>query len=368
VTVVCPQGHGRDRDAYEVVEDVEIHRFPLRAAGGGAAGFALEYGAALARTAALIRRLSRVRRFDVVHACNPPDPLILTARGLRRRGAATIFDHHDLVPELYVSRFGKDRGLVYRSTFLAERLAFSTADVVLATNESYRRVALERGRKQPEDVFVVRSGPELDRLRRVPEDPALRRGKRHLLAYIGVMGPQDGVDHALRALALLQSRRTDWHAVVIGGGDVLDEMKRLASSLGLNGSVEFTGRVPDEDVSVRLSTADVCLAPDPKNPLNDVSTMNKIVEYMAFSQPMVSYDLTEARVSAGDAALYATPNDVGAFAACIEELLDAPTLRAEMGALGRRRVEEKLSWKHSEAQLLAAYERALELARRRRRR
>ncbi|HEY7537931.1 MAG TPA: glycosyltransferase family 4 protein [Gaiellaceae bacterium] len=367
VTVVCPQGHGRDEDAYEVVEDVEIHRFPLRAAGKGAAGFALEYGAALVRTSALIRRLSRVRRFDVVHACNPPDPLILTARGLRRRGAATIFDHHDLVPELYVSRFGKDRGLVYRSTFLAERLAFSTADVVLATNESYRRVALERGRKQPEDVFVVRSGPELDRLRRVPEDPSLRRGKRHLLAYIGVMGPQDGVDHALRALALLQSRRTDWHAIFIGDGDVLEEMKSLASSLGLNGNVEFTGRMWDEDVSVRLSTADVCLAPDPKNPLNDVSTMNKIVEYMAFSQPIVSYDLTEARVSAGGAALYATPNDVGAFAECIEQLLNAPTLRAEMGALGRRRVEEKLSWKHSEVQLLAAYERALELARKRRR-
>jgi glycosyltransferase involved in cell wall biosynthesis len=367
VSVICPQGSRHDTALHEVLEGVDIHRYPLRPAAAGAVGYAREYASALSRTWSLIRRLSRTRRFDVVHACNPPDILVLTAVGLRRRGAAIIFDHHDLVPELYVSRFGGDRGLLYKSTFFYERLAFATADVVLATNESYRRVALGRGRKQPEDVFVVRSAPDLERFRPVPEEPSLRRSKRHLIAYLGVMGPQDGVDHALRALAKLRVRRDNWHAVFIGGGDVLDEMQALAASLGLSGSVEFTGRIPDEDVIVRLSTADVCLAPDPKNPLNDVSTMNKIVEYMALARPVVSYDLKEARVSAGDAALYAAANDIGALAACIEQLLDSPTRRAEMGTLGRRRVEDELSWKRSEEQLLAAYERALELRSGRRR-
>lgn len=366
VTVVCPRGRRQDTAAYEVLDGVEIHRYPLRPAEGGAGGYAREYAVALARTTSLVRRLAKRKRVAVVHACNPPDVLILTGAWLRRRGAATVFDHHDLVPELYVSRFGRDRGGLYRATFLAERLAFANADVVLATNESYRQVAMDRGRKQAEDVFVVRSAPDLERFRPVAPVPELRRSKRHLIAYLGVMGPQDGVDHALNALAVLRDRRDDWHAVFIGAGDVLEDMKALASSLELDGRVEFTGRVPDADVIALISTADVCLAPDPKNPLNDVSTMNKIVEYMALGRPVVSYDLKEARVSAGEAALYAEPNDIRAFAACIESLLDAPERRERMGASGRRRVEQELSWSHSEEQLLAAYERALELARRRR--
>jgi glycosyltransferase involved in cell wall biosynthesis len=365
VTVICPQGRGRDTEPHVVLDEVDIHRYPLQGADGGALSYASEYASALSRTASLIRRVGGSTVFDVVHACNPPDALILTAWWSRRRGAAVVFDHHDLVPELYVSRFGR-RGLLHRATLVAERVAFSLADVVLSTNESYRRVALGRGRKSPEDVFVVRSAPDMERFRSVPADDSLRRGQRFLLAYLGVMGPQDGVDHALEALAALHRARRDWHAVFVGAGDVFDRMKALARKLGLRGSVEFTGRVPDEDVIRILSTADVCLAPDPKNPLNDVSTMNKIIEYMALSRPIVSYDLVEARVSAGSAALYAAPNDIQDFARCIGELLDSPARREEMGRAGRRRVEDKISWRHSEEQLLAAYERALMLAGRRR--
>jgi glycosyltransferase involved in cell wall biosynthesis len=367
VTVVCPQGRGRDSGSYEVIDGIKIHRYPLRAAERGAIGYAREYGSALWRTAAIVRRLSRTTRFDVVHACNPPDVLILTAYPQRRNGAALIFDHHDLVPELFVSRFAKT-GWLQRGTFLAERAAFAAAHVVLSTNESYRRVAIERGRKRPEDVFVVRSAPDTDRFRPGPGTESLRNGKKHLLAYLGVMGPQDGVDHALRALEALRARREDWRAVFVGGGDVLDEMKALSRSLGLSDVVEFTGRVTDDDLIRMLSTADVCLAPDPKNPLNDVSTMNKIVEYMALARPIVSYDLKESRVSAGEAALYAAPNDVQDFARCIDDLLDSPERRAEMGKSGRKRVEDELSWRRSEQSLLAGYERALELARSRRRR
>ncbi|MGI8886652.1 MAG: glycosyltransferase family 4 protein [Gaiellaceae bacterium] len=362
VTVICPQGRGRDTEPHIVLDGVDIHRYPLDAAGGGALSYAREYAAALSRTASLIRKRSRSIAFDVVQVCNPPDALILTAWSLRRRGTAVIFDHHDLVPELFVSRFGR-RGALYRATLVAERLAFRLAHVVLSTNESYRRVALERGHKQPEDVFVVRSAPDAKRFSSVPADDILRRGQRHLLAYLGVMGPQDGVDNALRALAILRQTRTDWHAIFIGSGDVFEQMRTLAAELGLAESVEFTGRIPDEDVIRILSTADVCLAPDPLNPLNDVSTMNKIIEYMALSRPIVSFDLTEARVSAGGAALYAAPNDIDDFARRIDELLDSPSLREEMGKSGRRRFEDEISWSRSEEQLLAGYERALTLAR-----
>lgn len=357
VTVICPRGRDRDTEPQVEIDGVAIHRYQLHAASGGAVGYAREYSTALMRTASLVRRLERRSRFDFVHACNPPDGLLLAALPLRRRGAAFIFDHHDLVPELFVSRFGR-HGLGYRGTLVAERLAFRLADVVLSTNDSYRRVALDRGHKRPDDVFVVRSAPRTDLFRPVPADTSFKRNKAHLLAYLGVMGPQDGVDHALRALARLAALRNDWHAVFVGSGDVFDDMRALAVELGLDDAVEFTGRVPDADVVRILSTADVCLSPDPLNPLNDVSTMNKVVEYMAIGRPIVSYELVEARVSAADSALYARANDIDDFARCIAELLDDPSQRREMGEAGRRRVENELSWAHSEAQLLAGYERA----------
>jgi len=365
VSVICPRGRRQDTEPYALVDGVEIHRYALEAAGGGAPTYAREYASALFQTARLVRRLTRGRGFDVVHACNPPDALILTSLAARREGAGIIFDHHDLVPELYVSRFGR-KGLLHRATLVAERLAFRVADVVVSTNESYRRVAIGRGRKRPEDVFVVRSAPDLTRFRPLPPDPSLRRSREHLLAYLGVMGPQDGVDHALRALAILKETRTDWHATFIGAGDVFEEMVSLAAELGLGEDVDFTGRIPDEDVIRILCTADVCLSPDPRNPLNDVSTMNKIVEYMALGRPIVSYDLTEARVSAAEAALYAAPDDTRDFARCISVLLDSPAEREAMGEVGRRRVADEISWSHSEAHLLAAYERAVELGARRR--
>lgn len=365
VSVICPMGQTTDREAFQDWEGVRIHRYPLQPAQGGPVGYVKEYSTALWHTRRLALKLDRETPFDVVQACNPPDLLLLAVGPLKRRGAAMVFDHHDLVPELYESRFDRGRDLLYRLTVKAERATFRRADVVISTNQSYRRVALERGGKSSDDVFVVRSAPDLSRFVPSPPDRTLARGKEHLLAYIGVMGPQDGVDHALRALAHLAERRQDWHAIFIGGGDVFEDMRALAGQLGLGDAVEFPGRIPDEDVTRILSTADVCLAPDPKNPLNDVSTMNKIVEYMAMSRPLVSYDLIEARESAGEAALYVTANDERAFADGIARLLDDPAERRRMGELGRQRVEQALSWEHSERSLLAAYERALGRARRR---
>jgi glycosyltransferase involved in cell wall biosynthesis len=368
VVVICPQGATRDTESFARIEDVEIHRYPLQPATGGPSGYAREYGIALVQTLRLALRLDRERPFDVVQACNPPDLLFLCALPLRLRGARFVFDHHDLVPELFLSRFGRG-GLLYRGSALLERATFALADAVISTNESYRRVAIERGHVPPERVTVVRSAPDLERFVPLPPDPALRRGRAHLLCYLGVMGPQDGVDYALRALAELRGPlgRDDFHATFIGGGDAFDDMVALARALALDDVVEFTGRVPDEVVQRYLSTADVCLAPDPRNPLNDVSTMNKIVEYMAMSRPLVSFDLVEARVSAGEAALYATPNDEREFAALIAELLDDPERRAAMGRLGRERVEAALSWRTSRERLLQAYEELLARPGRRRR-
>ncbi|MEU8959047.1 glycosyltransferase family 4 protein [Streptomyces sp. NPDC048518] len=354
VHVICPRGTKRDTEAEAVIDGVRVHRYPLRAATGGPAGYLREYGTALWHTARLARAVGPV---DVVHACNPPDLLFLPALWLKRRGARFVFDQHDLVPELYLSRFDRGKDLLYRGVCALERMTYRAADVVLATNESYRDVAVRRGGQRPEDVFVVRSAPDAGRFHPVPAEPELKRGKPHLLCYLGVMGPQDGVDYALRALAKLRDDlgRTDWHAVFVGAGDAFDAMVELSKRLGLSEQVQFTGRIPDADLARYLSTADVCLSPDPRNPLNDVSTMNKVLEYMVMGRPIVSFDLREARVSAGEAALYAPANDEAEFARLIALLLDDPEQRARMGKLGQERIGGRLSWRNSQRSLLDAY-------------
>ncbi|MFJ9077515.1 glycosyltransferase family 4 protein [Streptomyces sp. NPDC102278] len=354
VHVICPQGATRDTETEVEIDGVRIHRYPLRAATGGPAGYLREYGSALWHTVRLAREVGPV---DVVHACNPPDLLFLPALWLKRRGARFVFDQHDLVPELYLSRFDRGQDLLYRAVLALERRTYRAADIVLATNESYRDVAMRRGGRRPADVFVVRSAPDTDRFRPVPPEPELKRGKPHLLCYLGVMGPQDGVDYALRALATLRDElgRTDWHAVFVGSGDSFDAMVELSRRLGLSEQVQFTGRIPDGDLVRYLSTADVCLSPDPLNPLNDVSTMNKVLEYMVMGRPIVSFDLREARVSAGEAALYAPANDEAEFAGLIALLLDDPEKRAHMGKIGQERINGPLSWRNSQASLLAAY-------------
>ena len=358
VTVICPTGANRDHLLEEVIDEVRILRYPLRPAEGGPAGYAREYGLALWHTFRLAVKVRRQGPIDAVHACNPPDLFFLIAWALRPFGARFVFDHHDLVPELFQSRFSRSSALLYRATPLLERLTFTAADGVISTNESYRRVAIERGKVPPDRVAVVRSAPDLSRFVPQPPDARLRHDKRHLLAYLGVMGPQDGVDYALRALKLMRTNlgREDFYCIFMGAGDSFDDMIALSKQLGVDDVVEFPGRVPDEYVQRCLSTADVCLSPDPRNPLNDVSTMNKVLEYMAMSRPIVSFELIEARYSAGGAASYVPANDEMAFAQAISDLLDDPARRTEMGKIGRIRLEEQLSWDHSRRQLVEFYE------------
>lgn len=361
VTVICPTGLNRDQAHEETIDGVRILRYSLRPASGGPAGYVREYSVALWHTMRLAVKVRREGRVDAVHACNPPDLLFLIALVLRPFGAKFVFDHHDLVPELFQSRFTGAGRALYRMTRFVERLTFAAADAVISTNESYRQVAIERGKVPGERVTVVRSAPDLSRF--VPQQPDddLRRGKKYLLAYLGVMGPQDGVDYALRAVKILRENfgHDDVQCTFMGAGDCYDEMIALSRQLGIDDIVDFPGRVPDEFVQRCLSTADVCLSPDPRNPLNDVSTMNKVVEYMAMGRPIVSFDLTEARVSAADAAVYAPANDEFAFAQAIDSLLSDPQRRQRMGELGRQRVEGQLSWDFSRRELVEFYRRVL---------
>lgn len=360
VAVVCAAAADREEVPVEALEGVEIHRYPLRPAAGGA-DYGREYAQALWRIRALVRERVASAPPDVVHAANPPDFLLLAARSARAAGAAFVFDHHDLMPELFRTRYRR-AGPPYRALLAVERRAMRSADVVIATNESYRRLALGRGGVAPEDVFVVRNGPDLERFTPLPPDPELRGGRRFLLAYLGMMGPQDGIDHAVRALAELGRRRDDdWRAILVGEGPVRGKMEALTAKLGLADAVEFAGWRGDLDIRRILSTADLCLAPDPPSPLNDVSTMIKVPEYMAMGKPIASYDLAETRVSAADAAAYASPTPE-ALGALVDELLDDPARREEMSRLAAARIPE-LSWRHSTDVLLAAYERAIEVRR-----
>lgn len=358
VSVISPQPPN-DPDPVKVIEGVHLFRYPLNATASGPASYVKEYWTAWTQTRRLTDTVARTVGFDVIHTCNPPDIFWTVGRKWKKRGKGFVFDHHDLCPELFVSRFGKTGGLLLKSQYWLEKKTFDTADMVIATNESYRDVAIKRGGKRPEDVVVVRSGPRLDRFKRTAPDPSLKRGRKHLVVFFGVMGPQDGVDYAVRAVHAVISKHniTDISFTFIGAGDCFEDLKQLSLDLGLGDYVQFTGRIPDEELMTYLSTADVGMAPDPYNPLNDVSTMNKIVEYMAMGVPIVSFDLKESRYSAADAAVYVTPNDVELFAKAILDLLGDEGRREAMAIVGRQRIEEKLAWDHSRVALVNAYNR-----------
>lgn len=357
VTIICPTGKGYE-SRFEVIDGIHIYRHDLPVEAEGALGYAVEYSSALFWEFVLAWKVLFRRGFDVIHACNPPDLIFLVGGFfkffLRKK---FVFDHHDINPELYEAKFGR-RDFFYKLMVWCERLTFKTANVSIATNESYKKIAIERGGMKPGDVYVVRSGPKLDRLKIVPPVESLKKGRRHLVGYVGVMGKQEGIDYLLRAVEYMVNTlgRTDVHFGLVGGGTSLDELKAYAVELGVADYVTFTGRVPDAELLAMLNTADVCVNPDVANEMNDKSTMNKIMEYMALGKPIVQFDLTEGRFSAQDASLYAARNDHEDMARKIVELLDDPEKRQRMGEFGRRRVEEELEWRYEAPKLLEAYE------------
>ena len=360
VSVVCPKGKGDPK--HQVLDGIDVSKYQPYPPTTQMIGFLAEHLYAFGMTTFLTGKVWRRSRFDALQACNPSDifwPLGLLFRVIG--GSKFVFDQHDLGPELYESRFPEGNRIPYWGLRLLEWCTYRSADHVIATNDSYRGTAIGRGRRPPDSVTVVRSAPDPERLRRREPDRSLRRGRRFLVCYLGVMGPQDGVDIVLRAAHFIVHGvgRSDIAFTLMGTGDCFEELVKLRDELKLHDHVEFTGRAPDELVFRNFSTADLGLSPDPKNPLNDVSTMNKTMEYMAFELPVVAFDLRETRVSAGDAAIYVEPNDVELYGKAILELLEDEPRRRTMGAVGRARIEGELAWRHQRDAYVAVYDRLL---------
>ena len=359
VTVICPKAKGFVK-THEVLEGVAIYRYPLPFDPAGALGFAAEFAWCFAATTLLSLWVSLFGRgFDVLHACNPPDTFWLLGRFWQALGRRFIFDHHDLAPEMFSAKFGRETGLLRRGLLWLERRSLRTADVVVTTNDSHKRVAIERGGREAGDVFVVRSGPDLARFTVHDPNADYRGGKRHLLVYLGEICKQDGVDHMVRAVKLLSEWRDDFAVLFVGGGPHQPVIRAYAEEQGIGAFARFTGRVSDDELCRILSSATLGIDPDPKTPWSDHSTMNKVIEYMFFSLPVVAFDLHETRVSAGEAGRYAEANSDTALAHAIDALLDDAVLRTTMGETGRRRVQDALAWEHSVPPLLEAYDRAL---------
>lgn len=357
VSVICPKGKGYNEE-YEHLEGVHIYRHDLPKEGNGPIGYAREYFSALWHEYRLARKIFKERGFHVIHGCNPPDNIYMVAERFKSKGVDYVFDHHDICPELYEAKFGKTSGPLYKSQLWLERNTYHHCAFAFVTNESYKKIAIERGGMSPDKVYVLRSGPRLERLKIQPPKPEIKRGKKYMVGYLGVIGQQEGIEYLLEAARYLrdQKGRDDIFWGIVGGGPHLDTLRRQARDMGLDDIVEFTGRVSDQVMLEYLNTADACVNPDEYNAMNDKSTMNKVLEYMALGKPIVQFDLTEGRYSAQDASLYAARNDYRSLADNIAHLLDDPELRSRMADTGRSRILNELSWDHTSRALLTAYD------------
>ena len=358
VTVLCPRGKGYMQN-YELLEGIHIYRHPMPKEGNTPAGYLWEYGWALFWEFLYTWWIFFARGFKVIQGCNPPDNIFLVALPFKLFGVKYIFDHHDANPELYYSKYER-KDFFYNTQVWLEKLTYRVSDVVMATNESYRALAISRGGLDPMDAFVVRNGPDLATFKLVPPQPALKYGKPYLVGYVGTMSIQEGLDILLDVALHIKNRgRRDVHFTCVGGGPGLAGLRQMVKDKNLEDTVNFTGRVPDKELLDVLSTADVCVNPDKPCEMNDISTMIKIMEYMALGKPIVQFNLKEGRFSAGDASLYSDNHDlVTDFANKILWLLEHPDDRQRMGEFGRKRVEQHLAWEYSVGNLLAAYERA----------
>lgn len=356
VSVLSPRGKGFKK-VHEVLEGVHIYRHPMPSEGNTPSGYIAEYVAALFWQILFSWWIFFARGFQVVQGCNPPDNIFLVALPFRIFGVKYIFDHHDANPELYLSKYGR-KDLLYETQVWLEKLTYRSSKVVMATNESYRRIAIDRGGLDPDHVFVVRNGPDLEKFRLVSEQPRLKYGKRFLVGYVGTMSVQEGLDILIAAAAQIREQgRTDVHFTCVGGGPGLPALRQMVKDNKLEDMFNCTGRISDQDLLEILSTADVCVNPDRPCEMNDISTMIKVAEYMALGKPIVQFDLKEGRFTAGEASLYCNSSDqVNDFAGKILWLCDHPEERQRMGGIGRGRVEQQLAWKYSVENLLAAYE------------
>jgi glycosyltransferase involved in cell wall biosynthesis len=355
VSVICPKGKNYTKDE-ELLQGVHIFRHDLPEEGNGALGYWKEYTSALSEEIRLARKIYKEIGFDVIHGCNPPDDIYMVARKFRKYGVKYVFDHHDICPELFEAKFGRKSGLLYWSQLFLERQTYKHCTFAFVTNESYKKIAIERGGMNPDKVIVLRSGPKLERMRIQDPDPSIKRGYKYMVGYIGVIGQQEGIEYLLDAAKYIKDRDNNVFWGIVGGGPHLEALRAKSREMGLDDCVEFIGRAPDDQMLKYLNTSDVCVNCDEYNSMNDKSTMNKILEYMALAKPVVQFDLTEGRYSAQDASLYARPNDAVDMAQKITELLNDPDRRHKMGEYGRNRIVNELSWEHTSKALLEGYE------------
>lgn len=359
VSIICPKMKGYTK-SYERIDGIDIYRHPLPLEGSGAWGYLMEYSTALFWELFLSLKIFFKKRFHVIHGCNPPDLIFLTALPFKLLGVKFVFDHHDINPELYIAKFGK-KDLFYRAMLWFEKLTFKTADYSIATNESYKKIAIERGSMPADKVQVVRSGPSLERIKIQPPQEQYKKGRNFLVGYVGVIGVQEGLDLLLESVKYLVSKRNDVQFAIVGGGTSLEDIKQMAKEMGVEEYVDFYGRVSDQMLLDVLNSCDVCVNPDKPTEMNNLSTMNKIMEYMAMKKPIVQFDLKEGRASAQKASLYAKNNDTDDFAEKIMWLLDHEEESAEMAEYGYKRVLNKLSWDHESVKLKKFYAKVLNL-------
>ena len=355
VSVICPKGKGYTQEE-EFLHGVHIFRHDLPIEGNGAIGYAKEYGMALKAELRLAKKIYKTIGFDVIHGCNPPDDIYMVAKHFKKYGVKYVFDHHDICPELFEAKFGKTTGLLYKSQIWLERQTYKHCTFAFVTNESYKKIAIDRGKMDPKKVIVLRSGPKLERMKIQNPKPEFKRGYKYMVGYLGVIGQQEGVEYILECAKYIKARENNVFWGIVGGGPHLETLKQKAKEMGLEDCVEFTGRVPDQQMLDYLNTADVCVNSDTYNSMNDKSTMNKILEYMALAKPIVQFELTEGHYSAQEASLYAEQNNVVDMAEKIIYLLKNPDIRKKMGEFGRRRVVNELSWEHTSKALLKGYE------------
>lgn len=357
VSVICPS-NAKHPARYEEIDGIHIYRHPLPIEGRGAAGFLIEYSAALALQFWLLLKVWRRHGFDVIQACNPPDLLFLLALPFKLLGKKFVFDHHDICPELYVAKYGRT-DFFHRALVIAEKLTFRTADLVISSNETFRQMAIARGGKHPDDVVAVYSIPSAERLRRVAPDPALKRGKPLLVGYVGIIGDQDGVDHLVEAVGIVRERLgfSDFHTVVVGDGPALATVKARAAALGLADEISFSGYVVGEELMRHLGSFDIGVIPDPVNDYNDKISMNKVFEYSAFAVPAAAYPLQETRRLLSDAGTYADDATPAGLARALHALLTDPELREAKARAASRLAGERFAWENERAALISAYRR-----------
>ena len=352
VSVICPKGKGYVKE-FEILQGVNIYRHDLPTEGNGLVGYVREYGTALKEQIRLAKKVYKEVGFNVIQGCNPPDNIYMVANRFKKY----VFDHHDICPELFEAKF-KKKGLLYQSQIFLEGKTYKNCDIAFVTNESYKKIAIERGKMNPKNVFVLRSGPKLERLKIQKPKNEIKRGKRYMVGYLGVIGQQEGIEYLLEAAKYIRESkgRNDIFYGIVGGGPHLEALKQKCKEMKIDDIFEFTGRVSDQVMLDYLNTADVCVNPDEYNEMNDKSTMNKILEYMALGKPIVQFDLTEGKYSAQKASLYAKPNDSKDLAEKIIFLLDNEEKRVEMSQYGMKRIKNELSWEHTSKELLRGYD------------